>query len=466
MKFFIDNKRILDEHGREIIFKGINICYKKPNPINDMKESEKILAPLCVEHGLNIVRLGITWAAIEPERHHYNKKVINQLKRVVSALEKSGIYVLLDMHQDLYTRQGKHGDGAPKWTIADDVVETKPIAIWAEGYFYMDSVQREFNDFWTNARGIQDDFIAMWKHLANEMNQFDNIIGYDFLNEPFIHRDGRRVFLNLVEGLLDKSLGERIDGEQFFKENENKKGFKKLVATIVKTVKTPARARKMFSDFADYDTFSSLVMPSQEITDEFNREYYQPFFDRMKSAVGTDRLKFFEHNYFSNMGIPFDIKTSDGDVYSPHAYDIFIDTYMYNYSSPDRIRFILNSIKDNQDRMNVPIVFGEWGGSCRHGRGWLDHIDYVYSFMEQNKWGNIYWSYLYKIDRFVDVMKRPYPMAICGTIDEYHSDSTSRIFRLKWTQDREYSVPSLIYTPDGVQEINGKIGANEIEIRY
>ena len=75
----------------------------------------------------------------------------------------------------MFYSNGKHGDGAPKW-ITRDYKEKQPLAIWAEGYFYMQDVQRAFNDFWRNKNGMQDEFISMWKRLNDEFKGFDNVL--------------------------------------------------------------------------------------------------------------------------------------------------------------------------------------------------------------------------------------------------------------------------------------------------
>lgn len=465
MKYVIDNMLLRDEYGRERIFKGVNLCLKDPNlkPRIVQKWLDFVLHK-SKENGINIIRLGTTWASIEPRENEYNDALIRQLRAFVDECAKKDITILLDMHQDLFTSQGKYGDGAPKWAIDKSIKEIKPLAIWAEGYFYMDSVQQEFYDFWTNKNGMQDKFVKMWVHFASFFDGCENIIGYDFLNEPFPHKNGRKIFLTMLKELIKHNLGVELDLESNFKLTTNRRAFVKAVLQIARVVKTPKRLKGVLNDFERYDTFKYIQRDFAGFIDGFNDVYYQAFIDKMSNAL-DDRAGVFEHNYYSNMGVPFEINAS-GKIYSPHAYDVFIDTPMYNKSSPNRIRVILEQIKKNQDAMKAPVLFGEWGGGCKHGKGWIKHIDYVYSIMEQNKWSNIYWSYQFNNKAFCRIMNRPYPIAICGTIDEYHSDSDTRTFTLKWTQDKEYNVPNEIYTPNGIVKINGNIGKNEYQCKY
>lgn len=461
----IIDKKIVDEYGRERIFKGVNLCFKDPKlKPSMMQRFMSFVLNQAKKNGINIIRLGTTWASIEPKEGQYNDALIKQLRDFVDSCANENIEVLLDMHQDLFTSQGKWGDGAPKWVIDPSIKTIKPMAIWAEGYFYMDSVQQEFYDFWTNKNGIQDKFADMWVHFASYFKDCDNIIGYDFLNEPYPYKNGRRIFLSLLTGLVEHTFGVKLNAERYFEKYPNRKAFIKVVLDIVKVVKTPKRLKQLLKDFDSYETFSSIQKDFSQYIDDFNSAYYQPFFNKMRGRL-SDRLPFFEHNYYSNMGVPFEIN-SQGAVYSPHAYDVFIDTQMYNKSSTQRIQYILDNIKANQDKMNAPVIFGEWGGSCKTGTGWIKHIDYVYNQMEKNKWSSIYWGYKFNNEKFTEVINRPYPIAVCGDIVEYHSDSAKREFELKWIQDKEYPVPTMVYTPKGIEEIYGAIGENTFSIKY
>ena len=134
--FYCDNLKIRDKYGRERIFRGINICAKshiankflvhkalfKEGIFEDMKSI-----------GVNIVRLGITWAAIEPHEGKYNDDLISLLKEFIGKCAEHNIYVMFDMHQDLFSHHF-HGDGAPKWAIEPSYSNPRQFAIWAEGY--------------------------------------------------------------------------------------------------------------------------------------------------------------------------------------------------------------------------------------------------------------------------------------------------------------------------------------------
>ena len=108
-RIFTRGTAFVDKEGRERIFNGVNLC-DKGVPTNadetDRKYTyeydEKMFRTLA-ENGFNILRLGTTWEAIEPKPGEYNDEYIEALRKMLDTCEKYGIYVYLDMHQDLYS---------------------------------------------------------------------------------------------------------------------------------------------------------------------------------------------------------------------------------------------------------------------------------------------------------------------------------------------------------------------------
>ena len=166
--FYCDNLKIRDTFGRERIFRGVNICLKS-HWMNGYLARKQLFKDGLFEDmksvGVNIVRLGITWAAVEPHEGKYNDNLISALKEFIDKCANNNILVMLDMHQDLFSHYF-HGDGAPKWAIDSSYENPRRYAVWAEGYFYMQGVQNAFYDFWTDRNGIQTKFIKMWKSFT------------------------------------------------------------------------------------------------------------------------------------------------------------------------------------------------------------------------------------------------------------------------------------------------------------
>ncbi len=470
--FYCDNLKIRDEYGRERIFRGINHCVKE-HWANKYLVRKHLLKESLFEDmnsaGVNIVRLGITWAAIEPHEDEYNDDLISALKEFIDKCREHNIYVMFDMHQDLFAHHF-HGDGAPKWAFDPSHPNPRQFAIWAEGYFYMQGVQNAFYDFWTNRNQIQTKFIKMWEYVADSLSDCDNIIGYDYFNEPYIHKDGRKVFLNLASNVVKTVYGKNVNFEKYFNGCRDKVGFAKMAIKIYSFIRTRKGLHNLLSTMDSEEKFYDAINGLDKYTTEFNSDYYQPFFDNACKHINKKGIfNFFEHNYYANLGLPFEINAKENDVYSPHAYDIFVDSPLYNkYSSDNRVGCILREIRKNQLKMNVPVLFGEWGCTAP-GHEWIRHIDFIMGEFEKYHWSSIYWGYDFKKDELNEVFNRPYPVAVCGDIEEIKTDSKNRKFTLKWTCDKEYpeNIKTEIYVPNkGVVTYENKIGENEIEIRY
>jgi len=94
-------KRLVDEYGRERIFNGLNFVYKGVDADEDgviryqTHITEERLKAL-KSKGVNIIRLGLTWAGIEPQPGEYNNEYLDGYKEVLKLCEKYEIYVFVD----------------------------------------------------------------------------------------------------------------------------------------------------------------------------------------------------------------------------------------------------------------------------------------------------------------------------------------------------------------------------------
>lgn len=68
--------------------------------------------------GFNVIRLGTMWPGFEPVEGTWDDTYINKLSSIVDTLAASGIYSLLDMHQDCMSMKfGMEYDGMPRWWV-------------------------------------------------------------------------------------------------------------------------------------------------------------------------------------------------------------------------------------------------------------------------------------------------------------------------------------------------------------
>ena len=132
--------RIIDENGRTLILRGVNMggSSKRPcqagNSGNTGKSSNTQEAVSFVgrpfppeeadghferlkNFGFTFIRFIITWEALEHAGPGiYDESYIDYLKKILKAARNNGIRVLMDPHQDVWSRW-TGGDGAPRWTL-------------------------------------------------------------------------------------------------------------------------------------------------------------------------------------------------------------------------------------------------------------------------------------------------------------------------------------------------------------
>lgn len=113
---------ILDSRGRERIFHGLNVVMKAPpwHPRTDMFDPQLSFADADIamlrSWGLNVVRLGVMWPGVEPQRGQVNQTYIEIMQTVVQKLRAAGIVTLLEFHQDLLSSRFC-GEGIPSWVL-------------------------------------------------------------------------------------------------------------------------------------------------------------------------------------------------------------------------------------------------------------------------------------------------------------------------------------------------------------
>ena len=122
-----ENGMFYDEHDRVRILRGMAISYKVApfmptidafNPINSFAEDDLRLFD---KLNLNVIRLGVSWAACQPRRgpDGFDLEYLARLKQLVKKSEEYGLYVIIEYHQDLFAEKFT-GDGAPAWAITKD----------------------------------------------------------------------------------------------------------------------------------------------------------------------------------------------------------------------------------------------------------------------------------------------------------------------------------------------------------
>lgn len=260
MSIRIANGWFCDDAGRTLILRGVNLGGSSKVPFTpngathrregffEHRDVSFVGRPFPLEQadehfarlrswGLTLVRLVITWEAIEHAGPgQYDEAYLDYLTEVVRRAGDHGLNVLIDMHQDVWSRFSG-GCGAPGWTFEAaglDITSFKatgaaivhathgdpfPRMIWPTNGWKLAAATMYTlffggDHFAPHAlvdgepiQGfLQRHYFGALRRVAARMRQFPHVIGYDLFNEPMPGFIGNRA-LHLPASPITK--GER-----------------------------------------------------------------------------------------------------------------------------------------------------------------------------------------------------------------------------------------------------------------
>jgi len=193
--------RVVDDKGRQVLLRGVNLNvlgdyfqanakYPSVIPATDSDWAEM------AADGFNVVRLLVSWSALEPTKGAFDTAYVARIHEAVNAAKAHGIYVVLDMHQDAYgkfvaspvgttcpdpAKPGIGWDGAPEWATITGGADTCAAVGVRE---LAPAVMKAFDNFYADTDGIQTELTKTWASLAGEFATEPAIAGYDLFNEP------------------------------------------------------------------------------------------------------------------------------------------------------------------------------------------------------------------------------------------------------------------------------------------
>jgi endoglycosylceramidase len=223
----------IDDEGRVVVLHGGNVVYKLPpyTPISDKFDPLFSFNDKDFEYfkqfGFNAVRLGISWEGLETSEGVYSEEYLNKTEELIKKFQENNIYVLLDAHQDMFSRKFC-GEGVPLFyanklsydtdcnrNLLSKILGLVGLCIplkthnWEyddqglpiiekcrkgfNKYFQSPEVITNLESFYSNQNNVLTSFIEFWKVVVTRFGKFDNIIGYDLWNEPL----GSRMFSDL-----------------------------------------------------------------------------------------------------------------------------------------------------------------------------------------------------------------------------------------------------------------------------
>eukprot|EP00744_Colponema_vietnamica_P012164 GILI01017074.1.p1 GENE.GILI01017074.1~~GILI01017074.1.p1 ORF type:complete len:422 (-),score=92.93 GILI01017074.1:41-1306(-) len=227
------DRAFVDGSGRERIFHGVNAIVKGSpwHPRTDYFDARTSLTDLDFEIlanlGMNTIRLGAMWPAIEPAPSQYNYTYLEVLSGIVASAARHGIYTLLDMHQDVLS-EVFCGEGIPAWAVRttgafpfpqfagkrfteQDYESSSGYAFptrqacarhdWPT-YHGSDAVGVAFEALYTDAE-IVHSWARMWAVVARFFRGRSEVLGLELINEPWAGDVYRHPSL-LVPGNADR----------------------------------------------------------------------------------------------------------------------------------------------------------------------------------------------------------------------------------------------------------------------
>jgi endoglycosylceramidase len=191
-------RRLEDGSGRQVILRGVNAGGRSKlppfypfDPAPDFETALARYADGIAALGFNVVRLLVIYEAAEPERGRYDEEYLARYDRMVQAFSRRGIRIIVDAHQDIFSRR-LCGDGFPDWTLREQDRERKQDAdckLWSLHYF-TGSVEKSFDRFWSDTDRVQESYAEFFGMLARRYAAEPAVIGFEPINEPFPGRWG------------------------------------------------------------------------------------------------------------------------------------------------------------------------------------------------------------------------------------------------------------------------------------
>jgi len=230
--------RFVDEHGRTLLLRGANLggsskvprvpdgATHLPGSLDDPRNVSFVGRPFPLEEadehfsrlarwGLTFERLVVTWEAVEHAGPGiYDQAYLNYLCALAERAGRHGISVVIDPHQDMWSRFSG-GDGAPGWTLEAagfdlDALDATgaafthqrrgdplPHLVWVTngGKLAAATMFTLFfggTDFAPGTRVdgvpiqdfLQERYLAAMTRVAQALRGLPNVAGYGTMNEP------------------------------------------------------------------------------------------------------------------------------------------------------------------------------------------------------------------------------------------------------------------------------------------
>lgn len=407
----LETWHFLDAQGRVIIPRGVNYAGRSKHADGLPWTVEDTIADAdhFKELGFNTIRYLIQWKNIEPEQGKYDDQYLEKVRERLDILHDNGLYVILDMHQDVYGPKFDY-NGAPDWAVNDNGIEYKNSGgIWSTNYLHK-AVQAAFDNFFDYEKdpSLQDAYIAMWQHTASTLKDHPAVLGYDIMNEPH--------------------SGSMFSAQDMLKDNPNGK------------------------------------------SSRFDKERLWPFHQRVIEGlreVDSDAWILYEPRYGApgdggKQYMPRQKDPRDGEsrlFSAPHLYVFPIElSRNYNEAAAARVAKWHQERERERFEWNAGIYLGEFGtySDLVNFEGYMDDVVAV---TESLRMGFAGWSWdpmefgmigaereeatgRFPEGKFLNHLSRPYPRLFAGAPIAFSFDPETEILEVEWKVDASIDAPT------------------------
>ncbi|HEY5242023.1 MAG TPA: cellulase family glycosylhydrolase, partial [Polyangiaceae bacterium] len=139
--------------------------------------------------GWNVLRIPLSWSGLEPQPQQYAPAWMQKLDAVLAMAHEHAFYVILDMHQDAYSKEIGE-DGEPLWAIVPpptqllqgpyDDSRRLTAQVLDAGYSFFD------DDLATDGRDLQGAYVSAVQQVAAHVVGDPAVLGYEAFNEPVV----------------------------------------------------------------------------------------------------------------------------------------------------------------------------------------------------------------------------------------------------------------------------------------